>query len=70
VRSEKEIEELKKRDPIVVCRKKLMARKVITKKDIERIDGEVAAEIEAAEKFADESPLPEPALFDDLLYAN
>jgi pyruvate dehydrogenase E1 component alpha subunit len=70
IRSDEEIEELKKQDPIVICHKKLMARKILTKKTIEKIDAEVAAELEAAEKFADESPAPEPSIFDDLLYAN
>jgi len=70
IRSDEEIEELKKQDPIVICHKKLMARKILTKKTIEKIDAEVAAELEAAEKFADESPPPEPSIFDDLLYAN
>ena len=70
LRSDEEIEELKKRDPIDMCRKTLMARRVLTKKEIERIDEEVAAEIEAAERFADESPIPDPNVFDQYLYAN
>jgi TPP-dependent pyruvate/acetoin dehydrogenase alpha subunit len=47
-----------------------MARKILTKKTIEKIDAEVATELDAAEKFADEGPPPEPSTFDDLLYAN
>jgi pyruvate dehydrogenase E1 component alpha subunit len=70
IRSDEEIAELKKQDPIVICHKKLMARKILTKKTIEKIDAEVAAELEAAENFADESSPPEPSIFDDLLYAN
>jgi pyruvate dehydrogenase E1 component alpha subunit len=70
IRSEAEIAKLKERDPIAICREKLKARKILTKKTIDKIDTEIAAELEAAEKFADESPLPESVNFDDMLYAN
>jgi pyruvate dehydrogenase E1 component alpha subunit len=70
VRSEEEIEALKERDPIDMCRENLLARKFLTKKEIQRIDEEVALEIEAAEKFADESPLPDPQTFARQLYAS
>ncbi len=66
--SAEEKEELKKRDPIDICRNKLMARRVLTKKEVERIDNEVALEIDAAEAFADEGPIPDPNTFDQLLY--
>jgi TPP-dependent pyruvate/acetoin dehydrogenase alpha subunit len=69
-RSKEEIEELKKRDPIILCREKLLAQKILTKKSIENIDMEVAAELKTAEAFADESPIPDPNTFDQMLYAS
>jgi pyruvate dehydrogenase E1 component alpha subunit len=70
MRAKEEIEELKKRDPIELFRKKLMARKILTEKDVERINNEAIAETDAAVKFADESPIPDPSILDELLYAN
>jgi TPP-dependent pyruvate/acetoin dehydrogenase alpha subunit len=68
-RTEEDIAKLQERDPVKVCRERLLAEGVLTQGDVERIDQEVAAEAEAAEQFADESPLPDPANFDRLLYA-
>jgi pyruvate dehydrogenase E1 component alpha subunit len=70
VRSQDEVAKQKERDPILVCQKKLMARRALTKKEIQRIEDEIEAEVEAAEVFADDSPLPEPTRFDEMLYAN
>ena len=70
MRAKEEIEELKKRDPIELFRQKLMARKILTEKDVERINNKAIAETDAAVKFADESPIPDPSILDELLYAN
>jgi len=56
-RTEDEMKKLRLRDPIILFRKKLMKQGVLTKKDVEKIDGEVATEITEAVKFADESPI-------------
>lgn len=70
VRTEEEIAELRKRDPINLYRGKLLDTGILTQEDVQRIDREVAAETEAAEEFANQSPLPEPSVFDQLLYAD
>lgn len=70
IRSEEEMDELKKQDPIEICQKNLKAKRILTKAKIARIDAEAAAELEAAEKFEAESPLPEPSVLEDLVYAN
>jgi TPP-dependent pyruvate/acetoin dehydrogenase alpha subunit len=68
-RSQEEIAEMRKRDPIRLCREKLLEEGVIGREDVERIDAEAAAETAAAEKFADASPVLDPSTLDQLLYA-
>jgi len=69
-RTAEEIKKLRERDPVILCRKKLMKQRVLTKKDVERIDDEAAREVAEAVKFADESPIADnPEVFDDCLYA-
>jgi len=55
-----EVEEWKKKDPIDMFRKRLAEMKVMTEQDAEKIDTEIAGEIEEAVKFAKESPFPAP----------
>ena len=69
-RPAEEIEAWKKRDPIKLFQKQLLEQKVITKADIERIDAEVTAEVAEIEKFALESPEPDPAILQKVLYAD
>jgi TPP-dependent pyruvate/acetoin dehydrogenase alpha subunit len=59
-----------KRDPIDTFRKKLMEKGVLTEEDVQRIDGEAAAEMEEAERFSTESPWPDPKDFEKALYAD
>ncbi|MCP4754662.1 MAG: thiamine pyrophosphate-dependent dehydrogenase E1 component subunit alpha [Proteobacteria bacterium] len=69
-RDPKEIEELRKRDPIEMFRKSLLDQRVLTPEDVERIDQEANAEVADAEKFIDESPFPDdPSILDKALYA-
>ncbi|MFA5859229.1 MAG: thiamine pyrophosphate-dependent enzyme [Elusimicrobiota bacterium] len=57
----------KERDPIILFGKKCVASKVLTQKEVETLDADVRAEIDAAVKFAVDSPLPRPEeLYDDL----
>jgi pyruvate dehydrogenase E1 component alpha subunit len=63
------IAELRERDPIRLCREKLFEQGILTQKDVERIEQEADAEVEAAEKFADESPQTDPSVLEELLYA-
>ncbi len=55
-----EVEEWKEKDPIDMFRKRLAEMKVMTEQDAEKIDTEIAGEIEEAVKFAKESPFPAP----------
>lgn len=47
-----------KKDPILNFSKKLLAEKVISKKEFEEIDDEIVEIVEEAVKFAENSPLP------------
>jgi TPP-dependent pyruvate/acetoin dehydrogenase alpha subunit len=70
IRTEKEIEELKKKDPTEQFRKKLIENGALTKEDVERIDREARAEVEEAREFAAASPRPDPSVFLKTLYAD
>jgi TPP-dependent pyruvate/acetoin dehydrogenase alpha subunit len=59
-RTEKEISDCKKKDPIVRFRKELVARGVMTEAEADKIHKEAVEEINQAVKFAEESPWPEP----------
>jgi len=55
-RSEEEIKELRQRDPVKIYRESLLSQDILTADDVERIDKETAEELQAAERFVDESP--------------
>jgi len=59
-RTQEEKDECKKRDPIPRFRKKLIEMGVLTEQKADKIDQEVAEEMDKATKFAEESPFPEP----------
>ncbi|MEN6356516.1 MAG: pyruvate dehydrogenase (acetyl-transferring) E1 component subunit alpha [Armatimonadota bacterium] len=69
-RTKEEIEEWRRRDPIVQYGKKLLDEGTLSSEEIEKIHSDVAKEIEAAVQFAEDSPIPKPeALYQDV-YAN
>jgi len=63
-RTDDEVAEWKKRDPIFTYEARLVDVGTATTTDIERVWSDIRAQVEAAITFADESPLPSP---DDLL---
>ncbi len=67
-RSEDEVEEWGRRDPIQGFRAVLIAAGTSVA-DLDRIHAEVDAEIKAALAFARESPDPDPALLETMVYA-
>jgi TPP-dependent pyruvate/acetoin dehydrogenase alpha subunit len=68
-RPPEELEAWKKRDPIKLFQEKLLKDGVLSEADVERIDQEADAEVEEVEKFADESPVPDPEVMKTYLYA-
>ena len=59
-RTKEEVEEQKKRDPITQLAHKLKDDGVLSQEGVDAIDVEVRAEVDAAVRFADESPDPAP----------
>lgn len=67
-RTKEEVEEQKKRDPISQLALKLKEEGVLDDARLDALDAEVRAEVEAAVKFAEESPDPDPSeLHSDVL---
>jgi pyruvate dehydrogenase E1 component subunit alpha len=60
-RTKEEVENQKKRDPITQLAAKLKDEKVLDKAGFDALDVEVRAEVDAAVKYAEESPDPDPA---------
>ena len=60
-RNREEVEEAKTRDPIERWRLFLLEKRLAEDEDLERIAVEVEGEVERAVRFAEESPVPEPA---------
>ena len=69
-RTPDEIAALRQRDPVKLCRERLLAEGVLTEELIAQIDAAAAAEMEEAERFADAGPLPEPSVLETTLYAS
>lgn len=59
-RTESEMDECKKRDPIPRYRRYLISEEGIPEKELDEIDDEVSDQIEEAVRFAQESPRPMP----------
>src|SRR5712691_2721883 len=59
-RTKEEVEEQKKRDPITQLAHKLKDDGILGQEGLDAIDAEVHAEVDAAVRFADESPDPAP----------
>jgi len=59
-KSQEEIAEWMKKDPIPRFRKKLVEMGILTEKGADRIEQEILKELDEAVKFANKSPLPEP----------
>jgi pyruvate dehydrogenase E1 component alpha subunit len=69
-RSDEEMAEWKKRDPIDIHKERLLSQGIATQPEIDRIEEAVKAQIEEALSFARESPYPDPSeLFEDM-FAN
>jgi pyruvate dehydrogenase E1 component alpha subunit len=68
-RDKAEVEKWKAKDPITNFRAKLEKSKFFKKGEADKLDAEVLAEVEAAAKFALESPEPDESTLYDYIYA-
>ncbi|MEL6922868.1 MAG: thiamine pyrophosphate-dependent enzyme, partial [Bacteroidota bacterium] len=65
-RTKEEVKEYKDQDPIKITEKKILEQGFATEEEMKAIKDEVKSEVEAAVKFAEESPYPDPSeLFTD-----
>jgi len=69
-RSEAEINEWKKRDPIILLRGELVRNRVLGEQEVTDIEGEVRIEVEQAVEFGRSSPFPAAEEAFDHVYAN
>jgi pyruvate dehydrogenase E1 component alpha subunit len=66
-RSKEEVARWRERDPLSVYGRQLMDEGAITAAEVERLDAEAIARVDAAVEFAEASPFPEPGdLYDDI----
>jgi len=66
-RTKEEVALWRKKDPIVALRSDLISREVISEEQAQQIEREVEDQVDAATRFADESPNPDPSeLFTDI----
>lgn len=68
-RTEQEFEEWKKRCPIERLRQELVAKRIVDSKELDRMSGQIQAEISEAITFAETSPFPEAARLTEDIYA-
>ena len=59
-RTKEEVEQWKSRDPLEMCRDRILTNGIATEAELEVIDARVKEKVEASVKFAEESPYPEP----------
>lgn len=59
-RSKEEIEENKRRDPLIIAERLLLKAGVLTEEEVKKIHAEALVAAEAALKFSDDSPNPGP----------
>lgn len=69
-RPEEEMEEWKKRDPLLVAKKVLMERDKVSEAEIAKIDEKIKADVEEMLKFSLESPVPSLDLATKYTYAD
>jgi len=69
-RTRAEIEKYQERDPIKLFSASLLEAKIVDDKALQEIDRKIREEVEDSLRFADESPLPDPAELYTDVYAN
>src|SRR3954468_21856669 len=67
-RTKEQVEERRKRDPVLTFGERLVEEEVLTEDDLEELDKEAVAKVDEAIRFADESAHPEPESLYDNVY--
>ena len=67
-RTKEEVEEHRKRDPLLLLKDRMLGKQLCGETDFKRVEQEVSEVVAGAVRFADESPFPDPpALHRDVL---
>jgi len=69
-RTEEEMAEWKKRDPLTNLKKQLLDRKILTESETREIEQKVVSAIDDAAAFAEKSPYPDPAEVSEHLFSS
>jgi pyruvate dehydrogenase E1 component alpha subunit len=69
-RTDEEIGQWKKRDPIIIHRSALISDRIIGEQEVIEIEAQVRAEVDAAVEYARESSFPDPSEAFDNVYSN
>jgi 2-oxoisovalerate dehydrogenase E1 component len=68
-RTTQEVDEWKARDPIKLLGERMMAKGTATQAELDSVDAEIRAEMDAAVEFAKNSPFPDPSTATEFVYA-
>lgn len=60
-RSKEEVEEYRKRDPLLLLKQTMVKQNLAVETDFKQLEREIGEVVAAAVKFADESPFPDPS---------
>jgi pyruvate dehydrogenase E1 component alpha subunit len=60
-RSKEEVEEYRKRDPLLLLKQTIVNQRLAGEADFKQLEGEVSEVVAAAVRFADDSPFPTPS---------
>jgi pyruvate dehydrogenase E1 component alpha subunit len=69
-REKDEVEQHRSRDPITILKERLLQEKIANQGELDQIDAQVEADMDAAVAFADESEFPELSTIYDHVYAS
>ncbi len=67
-RTKSEVDEAKKRDPLLLLRTRMLNERLATEVDLKRIEQEVAQAVREAVEFADASPVPPVSALEEDVY--
>jgi TPP-dependent pyruvate/acetoin dehydrogenase alpha subunit len=68
-RTTEEIDDWRKKDPVMLWANRLLNEKIATEEDIQKMDALVEKQIDDGVEFARQSPLPEPEAAFSFMYA-
>jgi pyruvate dehydrogenase E1 component alpha subunit len=66
-RTRDEVDEHRKRDPLLLLKERMLTHSLAQEEDFKQLEREIADEVAAAVRFAEQSPFPDPSeLYEDV----